>query len=84
MSRSTLILNPATTGSAQINPKKFPANIILTFSPQDQAQAFYGLNGTKPSIPLKPGQSVEVTVTSNSLQLDYRIVSGEAKLAWEL
>lgn len=84
MSRSTLVLKSGTTGSAQVSPSKFPAKIIITFSPQDQAQAFYGLNGDKPSIPLKPGESVEATITHNTLQLDYRVVSGEAKLTWEL
>lgn len=84
MSTSTLILNSGTQGSAQVNPKRFPATITLTFSPQDQAEAFYGVDGSKPSIPLKPGESVAVSISRNSLQLDYRVVSGQAKIAWEL
>lgn len=84
MSTSMLILNAGSQGSAQINPTSFPAKILLTLSAQDQAKVFYGLNGSKPTIPLESGKPVEVTITHNSLQLDYRVVSGEAKLAWEL
>ncbi|AXG67931.1 hypothetical protein KORDIASMS9_00113 [Kordia sp. SMS9] len=84
MSTSTLILDPGTNGGAQVTPDRFPARIQLTFSPQAQAEAFYGLDGQRPSIPLKPGQTIDVVVNVNSLQLQYRVVSGQAKLQWEL
>ncbi|WP_298422317.1 hypothetical protein [uncultured Kordia sp.] len=84
MSTSTLILAPGTNGNAQVTPSKFPAQIELTFEPQAQAEAFYGLDGQQPSIPLYPGERKIVTVNVNSLQLQYRVNSGQAKLQWEL
>ncbi|PTX60937.1 hypothetical protein C8N46_10593 [Kordia periserrulae] len=84
MSTSTLILDPGTNGGAQVTPDRFPAQIQLSFSPQAQAEAYYGLDGQKPTIPLTPGQTINVTINVNSLQLQYRVVSGQAKLQWEL
>ncbi|WP_298518705.1 hypothetical protein [uncultured Kordia sp.] len=84
MSTSTLILDPGTTGGAQISPDRFPTTIKLTFSPQERAELFYGVNGQRPTIPVKPGQTVDIPITVNSLQLQYRVVSGQAKIAWEL
>ncbi|MFK7748864.1 MAG: hypothetical protein AB8B65_10760 [Kordia sp.] len=83
MSTSTLILDPQTNGSAQVTPSRFPAEITLVFEPQELAEAYYGLDGQRPSIPLRPGVS-KVVVNVNSLQLQYRVVSGQAKLEWEM
>ncbi len=83
MSTSTLTLDPKTNGNAQVTPDRFPANITISYSPQGQAEAFYGVDGQSPSIPLRAGQT-KVTVNVNSLQLSYRVVSGLAKIQWEL
>jgi hypothetical protein len=83
MTRSTIILDSGTNGNAQVTPDRFPANILITFEPQAQAEAFYGIDGQAPTIPLHPGQT-EVVVNRNSLQLSYRVVSGQAKIEWNL
>ena len=83
MSTSTLILNPGSSGDAQVSPDRFPAAIILSYEPQGEASVQYGLDGKNPSIELKPGQT-KVTINANSLQLRYEVVTGQAKIQWEL
>ncbi|WP_430411988.1 hypothetical protein [Kordia sp.] len=83
MTISTLILDPGTNGTAQVRPSKYPSQVIVTFEPQGDTQAFYGVNGQQPSIPLHPGQT-PVLIEANTLQLQYKVLSGQAKLQWEL
>lgn len=83
MSTSTLILDPGTNGNAQVRPNKYPEQVLITFEPQENADAFYGVNGQPPSIPLRRGQT-PVLIEANTLQLQYRVNSGQAKLQWEL
>jgi hypothetical protein len=83
MSTSTLILHPGTQGDAQITPTRFPTTINVSFSLQEQAEVFYGIDGRKPTTPLKPGET-QISINVNSLQLAYRVASGQAKIQWEL
>ena len=83
MSTSTLLLQQANNGQAQVTPSRFPSEIIIQYSPQGEAEAFYGVDGQAPGIKLAPG-TTRVVINVNSLQLAYRTLNGEAKLQWEV
>jgi hypothetical protein len=83
MSISTLILDPVANGHAQVTPTRYPATITITFESEAPAEAFYGVDGQIPTIPLQQGVS-KVVVNVNSVQLAYRTLKGKTKLQWEM
>ena len=83
MTISTLILEQGTNGSAQVKPSQYPSQVFVTFEPQGDTQAFYGVNGQQPSIPLRQGQT-PILIERNTLQLQYRVLQGQAKLQWDV